>query len=124
MHSLLVMHAPTTHSHTSTTHGLLNDFALGTPKLTTFISFDNIVDLPIVEEDQSPGGSYESLRKIIQAVVQEVIRLPEFYNQKNAGTIDAVAKDSETLAPFDPKKYEDLLATAVINKVSCSPAGS
>lgn len=78
------------------------------------------VDLPILADDQSPGGSYENLRKIIRAVVQEVIRLPEFYNQKNVGAIAAVVKDNEdnTSTPFEPKKYEDLLATAVINKVT------
>lgn len=81
------------------------------------IESSKILDLPIAEDDQSPGASYENLRKIIHAVVQEVIRLPEFYNQKNVGTVAAVVKDNETSTPFEPKKYEDLLATAVINKV-------
>lgn len=75
------------------------------------------LDLPIVEDDQSPGGSYENLRKIIHAVIQEVIRLPEFYNQKDVGVIAAVDKDKRPYPPFEPKNYEDLLATAVINKV-------
>lgn len=47
-----------------------------------------------------------------------MIRLPEFYNQKDVGAIDVVAKNNnEASTPFEPKKYEDLLATAVINKV-------
>lgn len=75
------------------------------------------LDLPIAEDDQSPGGSYENLRKIIHAVIQEVIRLPEFYNQKNVGAVAAVEKDKQPYPPFEPKNYEDLLATAVINKV-------
>lgn len=83
-----------------------------------------VSDLPIIAEDnQSPGGSYENLRQIVQAVVQEVLRLPEFYSQKDAGTIATVShaydsNSNQAATPFDPKKYEDLLATAVINKVS------
>lgn len=98
-------------------HDLLNDID-STNLILNWIFFPNL-DLPIIEDDQSPGGSYENLRKIIHAVVQEVIRLPEFYNQKNVGAVAAVVKDNEPSTPFEAKKYEDLLATAVINKVIC-----
>lgn len=70
-------------------------------------------DLPIVEHDKSPTISYENLRKIVHTIVQEVIKLPEFYNQKGFSSVDA----NQVQSSFEPKIYEDLLATAVINKV-------
>lgn len=45
-------------------------------------------------------------------IVQEVIKVPEFYNQKRL-EVDA----SQVQSSFEPRIYEDLLATAVINKV-------
>lgn len=132
-HCRLAMHFVSTNtSHLM--HNLLNDLTTSMKNmyfikminLNNSISFSSApppkktkyLDLPIVEDDQSPGGSYENLRKIIHTVVQEVIRLPEFYNQRNVGTAAVtIEKDKETSTPFEPKKYEDLLATAVINKV-------
>lgn len=70
-------------------------------------------DLPILEHEKNPGVSYENLRKIVHTIVQEVIKLPEFYNQKGFSSVDA----NQVQSSFEPKIYEDLLATAVINKV-------
>lgn len=69
----------------------------------------------MLEHDKNPSISYENLRKIVHTIVQEVIKLPEFYNQKGFSSIDA----NQVQASFEPKIYEDLLATAVINKVNC-----
>lgn len=44
--------------------------------------------------------------------MQEVIKVPEFYNQKRL-EVDT----SQVQSSFEPRIYEDLLATAVINKV-------
>lgn len=70
-------------------------------------------DLPALEHNQSPSDSYEHLRKIVHTIAQEVIKLPEFYNQKGFSSVDA----KQVQSSFEPKVYEDLLATAVINKV-------
>lgn len=70
-------------------------------------------DLPILEHEKSPNISYDNLRKIVHTIVQEVIKLPEFYNQKGFSNVDA----NQVQSSFEPKTYEDLLATAVINKV-------
>lgn len=70
-------------------------------------------DLPILEHNQNPSDSYEHLRKIVHTIAQEVIKLPEFYNQKGFSSVDA----KQVQSSFEPKVYEDLLATAVINKV-------
>lgn len=74
-------------------------------------------DLPILEHDKSPGVSYDNLRKIVHTIVQEVIKLPEFYNQKGYSSVDA----NQVQSSFEPNIYEDLLATAVINKVKTKP---
>lgn len=72
-----------------------------------------ISDLPILKHDKNPGISYDNLRKIVHTIVQEVIKLPEFYNQNGFSSVDA----NQVQSSFEPKIYEDLLATAVINKV-------
>lgn len=71
------------------------------------------LDLPILEHNQNPSDSYDHLRKIVHTIAQEVIKLPEFYNQKGFSSVDA----KQVQSSFEPKVYEDLLATAVINKV-------
>lgn len=78
-----------------------------------FVGYVFISDLPILEHDKSPSVSYDNLRKIVHTIVQEVIKLPEFYNQKGYSSVDA----NQVQSSFEPKIYEDLLATAVINKV-------
>lgn len=75
-----------------------------------------MTDLPISEHEQNPNSSYENLCKIVQTIVYEVIKLPEFHNQRGFSNVDA----TQIQASFAPKVYEDLLATAVINKVSKS----
>lgn len=74
------------------------------------------LDLPILENNQNPSDSYDHLRKIVHTIAQEVIKLPEFYNQKGFSSVDA----KQVQSSFEPKVYEDLLATAVINKVRVS----
>lgn len=71
-------------------------------------------DLPLLEHEKHPTITYDNLRKIVHTIVQEVIKLPEFYNQKGFSSVDA----NQVKSSFEPKTYEDLLATAVINKVS------
>lgn len=73
----------------------------------------HFTDLPVLEHEKGPSISYENLRKIVHTIVQEVIKLPEFYNQKGFSSVDA----NQVQSSFEPKIYEDLLATAVINKV-------
>lgn len=73
-------------------------------------------DIPISGNEQNPNTSYEKLRKIVQTIVLEVIRLPEFHNQRGFSNVDA----TQIQTSFEPKVYEDLLATAIINKVSLS----
>lgn len=88
-----------------------------------FILIDHSVflppaDLPLTDSDDNPGTSYDNLRKLIHTIVQEVLSLPEVYTQiGNASNTNA----HELSTPFEPKKYEDLLATAVLNKVSIQP---
>ncbi|XP_055318931.1 putative mediator of RNA polymerase II transcription subunit 26 isoform X7 [Sitodiplosis mosellana] len=74
--------------------------------------YKNLEYLPILEHEKNPGVSYENLRKIVHTIVQEVIKLPEFCNQKGLD-VDT----NQVQSSFEPKIYEDLLATAVINKI-------
>lgn len=75
-----------------------------------FFIFSKIfTDLPLSESHDSPSTSYESLRRVIHTVVQQVLKLPEFYNQSDVG--------KALPAHFEHQKYEDLLATAILNKV-------
>lgn len=98
---------------------------LPTPQYIVFPIIQNVIhcfvlnvfsprlDLPILEHNPNPSDSYEHLRKIVHTIAQEVIKLPEFYNQKGFSSVDA----KQVQSSFEPKVYEDLLATAVINKV-------
>lgn len=73
------------------------------------------IDLPITDNDENPGTSYDNLRKLIHTIIQEVLALPEIYSQIGGSVNNLNANQVAT--PFEPKKYEDLLATAVLNKV-------
>jgi len=57
--------------------------------------------------------THAELKLIVQTIVEEVINLPN--------TLDFSGTQGRPAEPepfFDPKKYEQLLATAVLNKVS------
>lgn len=73
-----------------------------------------ISGLPIIGAIPSTLSHHE-LRKFVQGVCEEIINFPN--------TIDfsgVPGRLEEPLPIFDPKKYEKLLATAVLNKVKLS----
>lgn len=57
--------------------------------------------------------THHELKKFIQAICEEIVNLPN--------TLDFSGVPGHPQEPtlyFDPKKYEQLVATAVLNKVS------
>ncbi|XP_058460950.1 uncharacterized protein LOC131436309 isoform X3 [Malaya genurostris] len=75
----------------------------------------SLSDLPICEGQkfpESPSDKHFELRKLIQRILDEVAKLPELLNQSGHPL-----RPEEHLPYFSPKKYEQLLATAVLNKV-------
>jgi hypothetical protein len=57
--------------------------------------------------DQTPSSAHVNLKQLIEKVLQEVVHLPHFRKAVN----------SETVPGENERTYEELLATAVINKV-------
>jgi hypothetical protein len=57
--------------------------------------------------DQTPSSAHVNLKQLIEKVLQEVVHLPNFRKAVN----------SETVPGENERTYEELLATAVINKV-------
>ncbi|XP_053690101.1 uncharacterized protein LOC128738769 isoform X2 [Sabethes cyaneus] len=75
----------------------------------------SLSDLPICENQKypdSPSDQHFQLRKLLQRILDEVAKLPELLNQSGHPL-----RPEEHLPYFSPKKYEQLLATAVLNKV-------
>ncbi|XP_058834540.1 uncharacterized protein LOC131691876 isoform X3 [Topomyia yanbarensis] len=75
----------------------------------------SLSDLPICEGQKfpdSPSDKHFELRKLLQRILDEVVKLPELLNQSGHPL-----RPEEHLPYFSPKKYEQLLATAVLNKV-------
>ncbi|XP_055630957.1 uncharacterized protein LOC129771390 isoform X3 [Toxorhynchites rutilus septentrionalis] len=75
----------------------------------------SLSDLPLREGQKTPDSPSEQhfeLRKLLQRILDEVARLPELLNQNGLPQ-----RPEEYLPYFNPKKYEQLLATAVLNKV-------
>lgn len=68
-------------------------------------------DLPLWDHE-CPGVSHINLKRLVQIIITEAANLPEIFNQ--SGIPD---RPKEPLPYFDPRKYNELLATAVINKV-------
>lgn len=71
--------------------------------------------LPLCEgqkEPLSPSDQHFELRKLLQRILEEVAKLPELLNHSGLPL-----RPEEHLPYFSPKKYEQLLATAVLNKV-------
>jgi hypothetical protein len=57
--------------------------------------------------DQTPSSAHVNLKQLIEKVLQEVVHLPNFRKAVN----------SETVPGENERTYEELLATAVINKI-------
>lgn len=56
--------------------------------------------------------SYDNLRRLVEQIVEQVFKIPELLDHSGVpGRAPADALE------FNPKKYEELLATAVLNKV-------
>ncbi|XP_058125555.1 uncharacterized protein LOC131282403 [Anopheles ziemanni] len=72
-------------------------------------------DLPLWEGQQqhhSPSDQHFELKRLIQKILEEIAKLPELLNHSGLPL-----RPEEHLPYFDPKKYEQLVATAVLNKV-------
>ncbi|XP_035910466.1 uncharacterized protein LOC118511464 isoform X2 [Anopheles stephensi] len=72
-------------------------------------------DLPLWEGQQqhhSPSDQHFELKQLIQKILDQIAKLPELLNHSGHPL-----RPEEHLPYFDPKKYEQLLATAVLNKV-------
>jgi hypothetical protein len=63
---------------------------------------------------ECPGVAHIELKRLVQKIIDEIFSLPDLLN---LGGNHPSSKQEENLSYFDPKKYEELLATAVINKV-------
>ncbi|XP_062710582.1 uncharacterized protein LOC109409684 isoform X3 [Aedes albopictus] len=75
----------------------------------------SLSDLPLIEgqtEPSSPSDTHFELRKMLQKILDEVAKLPGLLNHSGFPL-----RPEEHLPYFSPKKYEQLLATAVLNKV-------
>lgn len=67
----------------------------------------NVAAAPPLDE------SYENLKRLVEQVVEQVFKIPELLDYSGVP-----GREQARPAEFDPKKYEELLATAVLNKVS------
>ncbi|EAT43361.1 AAEL005174-PA [Aedes aegypti] len=79
-----------------------------------YISIRNL-HLPLIEGQtvpSSPSDTHFELRKMLQKILDEVAKLPSLLNHSGFPL-----RPEEHLPYFSPKKYEQLLATAVLNKV-------
>ncbi|GAB0097555.1 hypothetical protein DMENIID0001_132050 [Sergentomyia squamirostris] len=69
------------------------------------------MDLPI-HEHECPGVAHVNLKRLIQKVIEEALNLPDLFD------LSGYPPRPESHLPyFSTKKYEQLLATAVLNKV-------
>ncbi|RZB39631.1 GPI-anchored adhesin-like protein PGA55 [Asbolus verrucosus] len=64
-----------------------------------------VPDTPLAE--QSPGAAHTTLKQIIESLLQEAVVLPTFNR----------AVESQTSSGENKQTYEELLATAILNKV-------
>ncbi|XP_050091535.1 uncharacterized protein LOC126575064 isoform X8 [Anopheles aquasalis] len=89
-------------------HGSLDEVSVG--QLMKNESY-----LPLWEGQQqhhSPSDQHFELKQLVQKILEEIAKLPELLNHSGLPL-----RPEEHLPYFDPKKYEQLLATAVLNKV-------
>ncbi|CAO1391538.1 unnamed protein product [Diamesa hyperborea] len=81
-------------------------------KLENSIHQSLIFGLPLIGPIPSTT-THQELKKFVQSIVEEVLSLPQ--------TLDFSGVPGRVIPPlpyFDPKKYEQLLATAVLNKIT------
>lgn len=69
-------------------------------------------DLPVWDHE-CPSVTHLNLKRLIQNIVSEALKLPNLFNHSGVPP-----RPEEHVPFFDPKKYEQLVATAVLNKVS------
>lgn len=69
------------------------------------------------ESPQPPVNidAYDNLRRLVEQIIEQVFRLPELLD---CSGVSPAGQQVPRPAEFDPKKYEELLATAVLNRVS------
>lgn len=67
----------------------------------------NVAAAPPLDE------SYDNLKRLVEQVIEQVFKIPELLDYSGVP-----GREQARAAEFDPKKYEELLATAVLNKVS------
>lgn len=56
--------------------------------------------------------SYANLKNMVERIIEQVFKIPEMIDLSGTGP-----RELASTPVFDPKKYEELLATAVLNKV-------
>lgn len=78
--------------------------------------FHRHADLPLYEQIPS-NVQYPELKRFIQKIVEDVINIPQMLDFSGV----TGSPEMHPMAYFDPKKYEQLLATAVLNKVIFFP---
>lgn len=64
-------------------------------------------------ETDSIDESHTNLRLLVERIIEEVFKIPELFDHSGVPS----QPQRINLPQFDPKKYEELLATAVLNKV-------
>lgn len=96
------------HSHISCL--LMTSFIVKYPFFST--------DLPLYDHE-CPGVEQLQLKRLIQKIITEAARFPELFNQR--GVVDT-AKD-QCVKIADTKKYDELVAAAVLNKVRTCKTG-
>lgn len=77
-----------------------------------YLTFYEIPGLPIIGPIPSTT-THQELKKFVQGICEDIVNL--------TNTLDfsgVPGRQQEQIPYFDPKKYEQLLATAVLNKVS------
>uniref|UniRef100_A0A6B2EAS7 Putative conserved secreted protein n=1 Tax=Phlebotomus kandelakii TaxID=1109342 RepID=A0A6B2EAS7_9DIPT len=69
------------------------------------------LDLPL-QDEECPGVAHVNLKRVIQKVIEEALNLPDLFDFSGYPP-----RPESHLPYFSTKKYEQLLATAVLNKV-------
>lgn len=65
-------------------------------------------------ETDSIDQSHTNLKHLVERIIEEVFKIPDLFDHSGVSS----QPQRINLPQFDPKKYEELLATAVLNKVS------
>ncbi|KAJ6643313.1 hypothetical protein Bhyg_08273 [Pseudolycoriella hygida] len=64
-------------------------------------------------ETDSIDESHATLKHLVERIIEEVFKFPDFFDRSGVSS----QPQAINLPQFDPKKYEELLATAVLNKL-------